>query len=179
MTFGTTLVNELISQWIKVERNILHKIKLREANWIGNVCLLKHAIEGKIDGTGRRGRRRKQLLDDLEEKIRHRNLRQETLDGNVWKKFALERLWACRKAGDWFAYYQGSSRFKSWSSCFSFTPCRPVPGPPPTVFINLLKPTGHGMHQQFNIQQLYVLPTLYLCVLYLSENKQRLVPLAP
>jgi hypothetical protein len=43
--------------------------------------------------------------------------------------------------------------------------------------INLLKPTGHVMHQQFNIQQLYVLPTLYLCVLYLSENKQRLVPL--
>jgi hypothetical protein len=31
------------------------------------------------------------------------------------------------------------------------------------------------MHQQFNIQQLYTLPTLYLCVLYLSENKQRLV----
>jgi len=44
--------------------------------------------------------------------------------------------------------------------------------------INLLKPTGHVMHhQQFNIQQLYALPTLYLCVLYLSENKQRLVPL--
>ena len=41
----------------------------------------------------------------------------------------------------------------------------------------LLKPTGHVMHQQFNIQQLYVVPTLYLCVLYLSENKQRLVPL--
>ena len=43
--------------------------------------------------------------------------------------------------------------------------------------LNLLKPTGHVMHQQFNIQQLYVLPTLYLRVLYLSENKQRLVPL--
>ena len=42
---------------------------------------------------------------------------------------------------------------------------------------NLLKPTGHVMRQQFNIQQLYVLPTLYLCVLCLSENKQRLVPL--
>ena len=42
---------------------------------------------------------------------------------------------------------------------------------------NLSNPTGHVMHQQFNIQQLYVLPTLYLCVLYLSENKQRLVPL--
>ena len=37
---------------------------------------------------------------------------------------------------------------------------------------NLLKPTGHVMHQQFNIQQLYVLLTLYLWVLYLSENKQ-------
>ena len=45
------------------------------------------------------------------------------------------------------------------------------------LIINLLKPTGHVMHQQFNIQQLYALPTLYLCVLYLSENKQRLVPL--
>jgi hypothetical protein len=42
---------------------------------------------------------------------------------------------------------------------------------------NLLKPTGYVMHQQFNIQQLYALPTLYLCVLSLSENKQRLVPL--
>ena len=43
--------------------------------------------------------------------------------------------------------------------------------------VNLLKPTGYVMHQQFNIQQLYAMPTLYLCVLYLSENKQRLVPL--
>jgi hypothetical protein len=44
--------------------------------------------------------------------------------------------------------------------------------------IKLLNPTGHVMHQQFNIQQLYVLRhTLYLCFLYLSENKQRLVPL--
>jgi len=33
------------------------------------------------------------------------------------------------------------------------------------------------MHHQFNIQQLYALPALYLRVLYLSENKQRLVPL--
>ena len=42
---------------------------------------------------------------------------------------------------------------------------------------NLLKPTGYVMHQQFNVQQLYVLPTLHLCVFYLSETKQRLVPL--
>ena len=43
--------------------------------------------------------------------------------------------------------------------------------------INLLKPAGYVMHHQFNIQQLYALPTLYLCVLYLSENKQRVVHL--
>ena len=34
------------------------------------------------------------------------------------------------------------------------------------VFLfKLLMPTGHVMHQQFNIHQLYVLPTLYLFVL--------------
>ena len=35
-------------------------------------------------------------------------------------------------------------------------------------------PTGYVM---IHIQEFYILPTLYLCVLYLSENKQRLVPL--
>jgi len=40
-------------------------------------------------------------------------------------------------------------------------------------WINLLKRTGYVLHHQFNIQQLYALPTLYL-----SENKQRIVPLA-
>jgi hypothetical protein len=46
-----------------------------------------------------------------------------------------------------------------------------------TCDFNLLKPTGYVTHHQFTIQQLYALPTLYLCVLYLSENKLRLVPL--
>jgi hypothetical protein len=36
------------------ERNILLKIKRRKAKWIGNVwrmnCLLKHVIEGKLEG---------------------------------------------------------------------------------------------------------------------------------
>ena len=37
--------------------------------------------------------------------------------------------------------------------------------------INFLKPTGYVMHQQFNIQQLYGLPTLYyvFCI-YLRTN---------
>ena len=45
------------------------------------------------------------------------------------------------------------------------------------IGLKLFKPKTCFMCHQFNIQQLYALPTLYLCVLYLSENKQRLVPL--
>ena len=37
--------------------------------------------------------------------------------------------------------------------------------------INLLKPTGHVMHQQFKIQQLYVLPhCIYVFCIYLRTN---------
>ena len=36
--------------------------------------------------------------------------------------------------------------------------------------VNLSKPTGHVMHQQFNIQQLYVLPTQYLCFVFIWEQ---------
>jgi hypothetical protein len=37
--------------------------------------------------------------------------------------------------------------------------------------VKLLKPTDYMMHHQFNIQQFYILPTLYLCVcIYLSTN---------
>jgi hypothetical protein len=34
-------------------------------------CLLKHVIEGEIEGLRRRGRRNKQLLDDLKENKRY------------------------------------------------------------------------------------------------------------
>ena len=48
-------------------------------------CLLSGVIEGKIkgkkQGTGRRGRRRKQLLYDLKETSRYWNLKEEALDG--------------------------------------------------------------------------------------------------
>jgi len=64
---------------VKEERNTARKIKRRKANWIGHIwlrnCILKHFIEGKIEGriegTGRRGRRRKHLLDDLKVKIEY------------------------------------------------------------------------------------------------------------
>jgi hypothetical protein len=46
--------NEEVLYRVKEERNILHTIKGRKANWIGHVlhrnCLLKHVIEGKLEG---------------------------------------------------------------------------------------------------------------------------------
>jgi hypothetical protein len=65
--------NEEVLQRVKKEKNILQKIKRRKVNWFGHIlrrkCLLKHIIEGRTEGklevTGIRGRRNKQLLDDL------------------------------------------------------------------------------------------------------------------
>jgi hypothetical protein len=68
--------NEEVLLRIKEQRNILHEISKRKANWIGHIlgrnCLLQRVIEVKIEGgievRGRRGRRRRKLLDDLKEK---------------------------------------------------------------------------------------------------------------
>ena len=64
--------NEEVLLRVNEQRNILHEIIKRKANWIGHIlrrnCLLKQVIEGKIKGgievTGIRGRRRRELLDD-------------------------------------------------------------------------------------------------------------------
>jgi hypothetical protein len=72
-------------------RNILNTIQKSKADWICHILrrngLLKHVIEGKLEGRiemiGRRGRRRKQLLDDLKEKRRYWKLKEEALDRPV------------------------------------------------------------------------------------------------
>jgi hypothetical protein len=85
--------NEEVLHRVNEERNIVHTIKRRKANWIGHIlrrnCLLKHVIEGKLEGRidvmGRRGRRRKQLLGDLKEKRRCWKFKEEALDRPVWR----------------------------------------------------------------------------------------------
>jgi hypothetical protein len=85
--------NEEVLHRVNEDMNILHTIKRRKANWIGHVlrrnCLLKHVIEGKLEGwtevTGRRVRRRKQLLDYLKEKRRYWKLKEEALDRTLWR----------------------------------------------------------------------------------------------
>jgi hypothetical protein len=78
---------------VKEQRNILHEIRKRKANWIGHIlrrnCLLQRVTEGKIQGgkevKGRQGRRRRKLLDDLKERRVYSHLKKEALDRTMWR----------------------------------------------------------------------------------------------
>jgi hypothetical protein len=47
--------------------------------------VIEGKLEGRIEMTGRRGRRRKQLLVDLKEKRRYWKLKEEALDRTLWR----------------------------------------------------------------------------------------------
>ena len=76
--------NEEVLHRVKEERNIVQTIKRKKAKWIGHSlrrnCLLKQVIEGKVEVTGRRRRRSKQLLDDVKEKRGYWKLKGEAAD---------------------------------------------------------------------------------------------------
>ena len=84
--------NEEVLLRVNEQRNILHQIRTRKANWIGHIlrrnCLLKQVIEGKIKGEmeviRRRGRRRRKLLDDLTDRRGYCHLKEEALEG--WRR---------------------------------------------------------------------------------------------
>jgi hypothetical protein len=84
--------NEDVLLRVKEQRIILHEIRKRKANWLGHIlcrnCLLQRVIEGKIQGgiemTGRRGRRRRKLLDDLE-RTGYWHLKEKALDRTMWR----------------------------------------------------------------------------------------------
>jgi hypothetical protein len=90
--------SEEVLHRVKEERNIVHTIKRRKANWIVHIlrrnCLLKHVIEGKLEGrkemTGRGGRRRKQLLYVRKEKrrleIERGSTRSHPMENSLWKR---------------------------------------------------------------------------------------------
>ena len=85
--------NEEVLLRVNEQRNILHEIRKRKANWIGHIfrrnCLLKQVIEGKIKGemevARRRERRRKKLLDNLKDKREYSYLKEEALDRTMWR----------------------------------------------------------------------------------------------
>jgi hypothetical protein len=83
--------NEEVLLRVKEQRNILHEISKRKANWIGHIlcrnCLLQQVIEGKKEGievTGRRGRRRRKLLYDFKERKGYSHLKEEALHRAMW-----------------------------------------------------------------------------------------------
>ena len=85
--------NEEVLLRVNEQRNTLHEIRKRKANWIGHIlqrnCLLKQVIEGKIKGeievTRRRGRRRKKLLNDLRTGEDTLIWRRKLLDHTMWR----------------------------------------------------------------------------------------------
>ena len=82
---------EVLQRVIK-ERNIVRTINVGKTKWIGYVlrknCLLKDLSEGtkkgRIKVTGRRGRRRAELLDYLKETRGCWKLKEKTVDRTVW-----------------------------------------------------------------------------------------------
>jgi hypothetical protein len=118
--------NEEVLLRVSEQRNILHEIRKRKANWIGHIlrrnCLLKEVIERKIqrqiEVTRRRGRRRKKLLDDLGDRRGYSHLKDEALDRTKWRnRFGRgcgpvvwqitdddddDRLWTCRLTDYWW-----------------------------------------------------------------------------
>ena len=85
--------NDEVFLRVKEQRNILYEIRKRKANWIGHIlrrnCILQRVTEGKIhrgiEVTGRQGRRRRKLLDDLKERRGYCHLKEEALDRTMWR----------------------------------------------------------------------------------------------
>jgi hypothetical protein len=85
---------EKVLHTVKEKRNILRTTKRRKTNWIGHILLrnglLNFIIKRKRKGGvevmgGKKGRRRKRLLDELKERRTFWKLKRETLDLTVWR----------------------------------------------------------------------------------------------
>ena len=93
--YSTHIISVIEEVLLRVneQRNILHEIRKRKANWIGHIlrrnCLLQQVIDGKIkeqvEVTRRRGRRCKKLLDDLKDGRGYCQLKEEALDRTMWR----------------------------------------------------------------------------------------------
>ena len=88
--------NEQVLERIGEKRALLNNIQRRKSNWIGHIlrrnCLLHDAIEGhitEVKGLGRR--RRTQLLDDLRNRRRYWELKEEAEDRKRWKQSKIKK----------------------------------------------------------------------------------------
>jgi hypothetical protein len=73
--------------------SFMHTVTRTKVNWTCHIlrinCFLKHVIEGKVAGTGRRGIRPKQIRDGLikreEQEIEIENTRSQAVEDSHWK----------------------------------------------------------------------------------------------
>jgi hypothetical protein len=89
--------------------DIPRAMRRSKVNWIGHIlhsnCLIKHVVEGKIEGKRRRSRRRKLLLDEQKGKRRYLYLKEEALDCTLWRtRFGIGYGPVARKATEGNAY---------------------------------------------------------------------------
>ena len=87
--WSETVANEQVLECIGERRTLQNNIVHRKANWIGHIlrrnCLLHDAIEGQMTEVKGVGRRRTQLLDDLRNRSRYWELKEEAEDQKSWK----------------------------------------------------------------------------------------------
>ena len=71
ITWTDRVKNKVAIHRVNEERIVLRTVKRRRPNCICYIlrlnCLLRHVIEGNVERAERRGRRHKQLLNDLKE----------------------------------------------------------------------------------------------------------------
>jgi len=71
---------------LRKKNNVLHTIERRNTNWISHIlrrnCLLKRV---SMEVTERRGRRLKQMLDDLKETRGYWKLEEDVVDRSLWR----------------------------------------------------------------------------------------------
>ena len=109
--------NEEVLLTVKEQRNILHEISKRKANWIGHIlsrnCLLQRVIKGKIEEgievTGRRGRRHRKLLDDLKDRRGYCQMKEEALDRTMWRARFGRGFGYVRQINEWISHVTKSN----------------------------------------------------------------------
>jgi hypothetical protein len=108
--------NDEVLLRVKEQRNILHEIGKWKVKWISHIlrrnCLQQRVIEGKIKAglevTGRPGRRRRKLLDDLKDRRGYSHMKEEALDPTMWRnRFGGGFGPVVRRNTEWMNYIWG------------------------------------------------------------------------
>ena len=82
--------NEQVLREVREERSFLEKVVKRKKNWIGHIVrgegLLKHVMEGRMEGKRGRGRPRLGMISDLKEGS-YVNMKRRAEDREAWRSW--------------------------------------------------------------------------------------------